>query len=119
MPLQTNFVINGTDITHTAGSRCINLSGGASGHCYLINYSVNANPLTNEFISVRLELNGTTIDGAGINQQAVPGTSGYIGGSGNGIVMVPAGTTQCLTIVNNTANPICMQDTRVTITETC
>lgn len=49
----------------------------------------------------------------------MPGTSGYIGGSGNGVVMVPAGTTQSLNVVNNTAAAMCMQDTRVTITEIC
>ncbi|MFS0917720.1 hypothetical protein [Brevibacillus sp. 179-C 1.1 NHS] len=114
IPLLHTFVIDGTDIAHTAGESCIFLAGG---HSYSVNYVMNAEPLTNLIIFASLRLNGVLIPGTGLDQDGQPGTIGMHQGTGNGIVVVPPGPPQCLELVNLSGDALSVAHVRIVITE--
>ncbi|OTW88714.1 hypothetical protein BK702_10750 [Bacillus thuringiensis serovar cameroun] len=61
MPLETNVVINGTDITHTPGSTDITLS---SNHTYYVYYSVAGNGLIGTLLGTQLFLDDIGVVGS-------------------------------------------------------
>jgi len=78
VPLNLNYVINGTDITHTSGASIISL---APGHMYQVTYTVEAIPDIGTTLHANLLLNGTPVPGSdAVNQTALNPNSGVIVG---------------------------------------
>jgi len=74
IPLNTDYVNNGTDITHTPGSSIISL---APGHMYQVTYTIEAIPDIGATLHTNLLLDGNPVPGSdAVNQTASNPNSG-------------------------------------------